>query len=276
MKKLPIILLAVLMLAGTATAYEISYQALEGSRFPESSQQSQVESFLESLEMIVPSSVLVVERELGIELLLVPESFVYEGTDFTRNLPAGLQFFANGEIEFDFRMRVAEFFLRISGRWFSERQLAETMYRALQNPQAFLQSQDPEILFQRMIEQERVSAAQLARIYELQEETAALRDEAQSLRDEALDLRDELQGQLDYLSRMQSYLQETVIVEHNRGFFGGLRVPDVDMVMRARELKTADPGLDARNLRDMLREEGFSASDREAALILSVFFNEHS
>lgn len=276
MKKLLIILFAMVVLAGTATAYEISYRALAGSAFPVASQRSRVEDFLDSLEMIIPSSVLVIEREHGIEVLLVPESFRYEDAEFSRNLPAGLQFFANGEIEFDFRMRVDEFFLRISGRWFSERQLAETMYRALLNPQAFLQSQDPEILFQRMVEQERVSAAQLAQIYQLQDETAALRDEAQSLRDEALELRNELQGQLDYLSRMQSYLQETVIVEHNRGFFGGLRVPDSDMVNRARELKTADPGLDARDLRDMLREEGFSASDRETGLILSVFFNEHN
>lgn len=87
-----------------------------------------------------------------IEFTVVPESFSYKGTDFTQYLPSGMQFYFTDYIEYDFRMLISDYVVKVRGQFFSEEQLCEKMTRAVENPVAYIQTTDPQYLFQQITE----------------------------------------------------------------------------------------------------------------------------
>ena len=125
-----------------------------------------------------------------IEFTVIPESFIYNDIDFAEYLPSGMQFFLDEYIEYDFRMLIDDFALKMKGQLFNEEQLAEKMSRAVENPALYFRTSDPTYLYQRI---EGVSEyveqvnAQLRAVIDRESERWQAYLEAEKARDEQLE-----------------------------------------------------------------------------------------
>ncbi len=85
-----------------------------------------------------------------IEANVVPSSLSFGGTNFKPYLPSGMQFYIEEYIEYDFRMLVGNYVVKMRGQYFNEEQLLDKMQRAVENPIAYIQTTDPEYLFEQI------------------------------------------------------------------------------------------------------------------------------
>ncbi len=167
----------------------------------------------------------VVFSEDRIEILAVPASFAYEGVQLARYMPAGMTFYYVDALEYDFRIRVDNIFVRISGQFFDEDQFADRIARAVENPVAYMQTQDPQFIFQRFTELEDRLTQLEDRLTQLERDSAARREALQGEIDQlerryertAAEL-DDLEDDYDDLSRSHRDLQrahENLAVAHS-------------------------------------------------------------
>jgi hypothetical protein len=208
------------------------------------------------------------------EIVLVPSSFVYDGIELADYMPSGMQFFYTSFLEYDFRMLVDELFVRVSGQYFSEQQFAERLVRVVRNPEAFIRSQDPEFLRQRIDELEnrlgqlennlrRALEEAQGRISELETASETLEDEQGSLSANLVDVAENF-----------ALLRYAVLILNNRGLFGGIRMPPDEAIERAVALKRSNPELTADEAQAALAEEGVDVSNNEIFLIFAIYFND--
>jgi hypothetical protein len=208
------------------------------------------------------------------EIVLVPSSFVYDGIELADYMPSGMQFFYTSFLEYDFRMLVDELFVRVSGQYFSEQQFAERLVRVVRNPEAFIRSQDPEFLRQRIDELEnrlgqlennlrRALEEAQGRISELETASETLEDEQGSLSANLVDVAENF-----------ALLRYAVLILNNRGLFGGIRMPPDEAIERAVALKRSNPELTADEAQAALAEEGLDVSNNEISLIFAIYFND--
>lgn len=84
------------------------------------------------------------------DLVVVPQRFLIQDADVVAYMPSGMQFTYTDFLEYDFRMRVNNLFLRMNGQYFSAEQFIERIAVAIENPALYVQSQDPQFLFGRL------------------------------------------------------------------------------------------------------------------------------
>ncbi|TVR85983.1 MAG: hypothetical protein EA428_14980 [Spirochaetaceae bacterium] len=184
--------------------------------------------------------IVVGERRVSVQVR--PREFFHDGIDLGALTPAGVQFYFVDFLEYDFRMLVRGLFLRLRGQFVNEELLLERLVGAAQNPEQFLQSQNPEFM--------------LSRIHELEQELARTREE------------------LEHSIVERERIRNAVLVLENRSLFGSVRIPDAAAVQRLIELRQEFPGLDQDDMRARLEAEGFSISKKEVFLVYSLYFNE--
>ena len=92
-----------------------------------------------------------------VDAVLVPSSYVIEGRDFAPLLPAGMFFRYDGAVFFDFRLLIENIAVRINAQFIGLGSLEDRLMRAVRDPLAYIQSQDPTALSQRItIQSERL------------------------------------------------------------------------------------------------------------------------
>lgn len=98
----------------------------------------------------------------GVKAIVVPESYSYSGKDFFPYVPAGLAFFYDGKtMQYTFRIKVDEMFLKISGTYTDEKLLNDKILDAINDPKSFISKRDPEYLLQQINQlQDQVKALQ--------------------------------------------------------------------------------------------------------------------
>lgn len=217
-----------------------------------------------------------------VDAVVVPSRFTIDGTDYTRYMPSGMLFVFEDAVAYDFRLLVGNLAARINGQFLSEEQFLARIVRAVANPAAYIQSQDPQFLARRLEEergridvleaemaaQNEASAATDARIDPLAERAEDIvRDGARALAsvDERLSgeivtlaaeqelLRSELlalTAELENLSQEKSDLEAEVIalrrgsvILATQNIFGSLKVVDPETILQVVELRAADPAL---------------------------------
>ena len=110
-----------------------------------------------------------------VDAVLVPSSYVIEGREFAPLLPAGMFFRYDGAVFFDFRLLVENIAVRINAQFIGLGSLEDRLMRAVRDPLAYIRSQDPTALSQRI-------TVQSERLDELIAEVETLRDELRSAR----------------------------------------------------------------------------------------------
>ncbi|MFW6368141.1 MAG: hypothetical protein ACOCZ9_00255 [Spirochaetota bacterium] len=106
------------------------------------------------LEGVDVASMNVLFDEEYADILVVPGRLEYDGQDLVPYVPSGLRFRFDRVLEYNFRVRVDEYFLRFQGQYVDEEQFLSRLADAVNDPVAFLESQRPEILAQRIGELE--------------------------------------------------------------------------------------------------------------------------
>ena len=82
-----------------------------------------------------------------ITAIVMPESLSWNSVNLIPNLPAGLMFiYENQTINYNFRIKKDNYFLRINGAFISEKVLCDKMSEAINTPQTFVQRRDPDYL----------------------------------------------------------------------------------------------------------------------------------
>jgi hypothetical protein len=85
------------------------------------------------------------------EVLVVPEKYTYDKTDIELFMPSGMQFFFDAYLEYDFRMKVENIFVRMRGQFFDEDQFSARLVSAIRDPAMFVAINDPEYMIKRVI-----------------------------------------------------------------------------------------------------------------------------
>jgi hypothetical protein len=172
----------------------------------------------------------------SLEILIIPASFTYAGTDFMPFIPAGMTFIYDYALRYNFRVTRNEIFLRLNDKYIDEDSFCKRMKEAVDDPIAYLKKREPEYFLQKL--------------NELEEGMALLK------------------GNHDKLTRSVLYFQNT-------GFLGfGNNPVKSAVIKRVIELKTGNPLLKSDKLKEMLEKEKIETSEKEIKLILNVFYNE--
>lgn len=175
-----------------------------------------------------------------LEILIIPASFNYKGTDFVPYIPAGMTFLYDYDLRYNFRVTKNEFFLRINDRFIDESSLCQRMKEAIDDPVGYMKKREPEYFLRKLSELE-----------EAQARTEKLSNE-----------------NFDKLAKALLYYQNT-------GFLGFGNTPvKPQVIKRVIELKAADPKITRDKIKTQLDTEKLAATDKEIKLILNIFYNE--
>ncbi len=172
----------------------------------------------------------------SLEILIIPSSFTYKGTDFIPHIPGGMMFVYDYFLSYNFRVTQDNYFLRINDRFMYEDLLCARMKEAVDDPVSYLKKREPEYFLKKLTE---------------------------------------LENAQKKLEQSQERLTNAVIYYENSGFlgFGNTQVKKI-VVKRIIELKTAQPEIKAADIKKKLSSEKVEASEKEIGLVLNVFYNE--
>lgn len=236
------------------------------------------------------------------EILVVPDRLEYDGQDILPYVPSGLQFRFNQVLEYNFRVRVDEYFLRFQGQYVEEEQFMSRLADAVNDPVGFLESQRPELIAQRIEEleatvselEEQLVAEQERQGERIDDNSEAISENADSISENAEnletsetdissleeDLRETVENVADIrqddseLEDAVTDLRSAVLAFNNRTFFGRVRPLEPEIVERIVEIRREEPGIEVSEIRDRLSEEGLSASGNEVEIVLAVYFSQ--
>lgn len=211
------------------------------------------------------------------QILVVPDSFVYEGTDLAKYMPSGMQFYYQKFAEYDFRILVDDLFLRIQGQLYTEEQLCEKLKTAIENPAAYVQSHDPEYVIEQF---KQVNA----KIEELNQADKNKETEISNLKEEVADLEgelatitkayNELKMSFDELKMAFDKTRTAMMYFHNSGFLWGPEVVPQEAIDRVVALKTERPELTRGEVAEIVKSEDVKITGRAIELVFRVYFND--
>lgn len=211
------------------------------------------------------------------DILIVPSRVEFQGRNLRPYVPSGFQLFFDQVLEYDFRLRVEEHFLRLRGQYVDEESFFSRISDAVDDPVRFLESQRPEFVAQRLEEFDE-------QLGELRGELGRTREELDRVEGKLHQTQGELGRTHGELSETEAELERTrvdllnlqmaVLAYNNKTFFGRVRPLDEHVVERIVALREAYPEADNSDIRDMLSEEDLSASRNEVDIVLAVYFRE--
>lgn len=180
-------------------------------------------------------SIKFVYEQGGLEISIMPKSFVYDGKELSAYMPSGMQFTYSYLLQYNFRINIDRLFVRIAGDFESEDALCRKIMTAIENPKEYIKKREPEYL--------------LTKLEALETKYNRLADEFYKLRAASLML-------------------------HNSGFFSGPSPIDKQLIDRVIDMRLKDPSLTRDKISETLEKEKVKASNREIDLILKVYFND--
>ncbi len=201
--------------------------------------------------------------------VVIPSEFVIEGDDYVAYMPSGMQFLFQDGVAYDFRMLIDNLAVRINGQFFTNEQFFERIVRAVDNPAAYILSQDPQFLAVRLDEQQSL-------IDDLQ---GQLNLEVSRNADAMADLENRLIAEVVALTEQFETMRQGAVVLASRGAFGGISEVDPETVVRVVELRIAEPNLPASEalsrVNDELPSDAARLSRRHVQAIYAFYFNDY-
>ena len=171
--------------------------------------------------------------------MALPDKFVCGGVDVAPYLPAGLTFFYENGLLYDFRMVKDTVSMKVSGVFVTRAEFSLTVDNAVKNPLAFASKSN-----------------YMARIDELERRLNRLIYQHHTLQ----------QGHEKALRALLYF--------RNTGFLRGPRDINPAVVKRVIQLKSNNPALTVDQVAERLEKEKIKASSKEIHLVFAVFFND--
>ncbi len=250
-----------------------------------------VEAFY-ALQLLTIEDLKIVFEADRAKIIVLPKSFAVDGVNLLPYMPSGLQMFYSDHLEYDFRLRADNLFLRVTGQFMNERDFAARLVRIVRNPVEYVRSQDPEYvvlqveLMRRRIDQAveqaaRENAGNLERIRGLAGELAGLREEKQALQadhealaaDYARAVAD-LQARDAALAGEDGRMRYAQVALGNHGLFSAVKAPGEEALECLIRLKTGNPALTRDEAVKQVRASGLKMTKKEARLAFGVYFGE--
>lgn len=176
-----------------------------------------------------------------IEVLVVPEELTTtSGKDILQYLPSGLSFSYIDSLQYNFRLKIQNLFVRIKGQYIKESEVLEKIQEAIKNPHGYIRKRDPEY-FLRQLER-------------LDKELDIARKNNAQLREE--------------MEIMRTGFMALV----NEGFFSGPEMISQDKVDAVVRLKTEKPSIKAEEIQKKLEAQKMEVSSKEIRIILAAYF----
>lgn len=235
-------------------------------------------------------------------VVLIPSRFSHDGIDLLPYLPSGMEFFPADQMEYEFRLRVENLFLRVAGRLINEREFASRLVQIVRQPGEYLRSQNPEYLLNQIslvqetlaeavrrvtAENQAGQARQEALARDLQgvkEDYTALAEAHRALNEAHQALAEDHNALIEKhtllaeehleLARVFGLLRNASMALHNRGLLGRISLPDPKAVERMLAIKAAEPSLTRDQMREKARGEGYDISKKDVTLVYAIYFNE--
>ncbi len=201
------------------------------------------------LKSIKPIKIEVTFFQKQLDFLLVPEFYRIGDLDVLPYLPAGLSFSSLDTLQYNFRLKVDNLFVRIKGDFSREDELNAKVVEAVKNPHAYIRKRDPEYFLSKLDSLQEQLDKQQKRTSELEQKNAAMLD-------------------------VMEVMRRGIMTLDNEGFFSGFKeIPKakVDFVVN---LKRANPAINREQLEKKLKDQKMEISSKELTIILALFFNE--
>lgn len=182
--------------------------------------------------------------ERRIEILITPSEFTVEREKIS--VPAGVVFFIDKDaVKYDFRILKDYLPIKIRGVYMNQQELAGKIARALKNPYAFIQMNEPDYY--------------LAKVDETEKELAALKKEVENTKTA-------YKKELEILRTAVIYYQNEDLIKENPG-------QTQKAIQRILTLKKKNSQMTSREIEATLKQEGLKLSKNEIRLILAVYLN---
>lgn len=240
--------------------------------------------------------------------IVIPETYVIDGTRYEEYMPSGMQFVYDEAPAFDFRMLVDNLAVRINGAFLTEEQFRSRIERAVQNPAAYIQSSDPQFLAEQIRELQRLVDALEVQARELRETDDRVSTEIATATAEGYDLltayaeegeariaevRDDLE---EFTAEVETALDNIVtenltlteefikmrrgsIILASRSLFGSLKEVPPETIAAVVELRESDPEISADDARaavnEALEEGEPQLHSKHVQAIYAIFFNDY-
>jgi hypothetical protein len=156
------------------------------------------------------------ESSKGVDdYVLAFSSIVYEGREYSANVPGGLRLRFDGALMYDFRVRSGDYFVRVRGVLMDEASLIMEIAKAVQDPGAYIAERDPSWLALRIEQLDKFNTQLDRRLDQLDSRTIEVNRRLTQKTDETAALLDastrELQSLVDTRSLEGRAFIETLV-----------------------------------------------------------------
>ena len=143
---------------GSRTVYEAEDSAgnsftLSAAGDISSAQGAMIETILEEFtnwESLDVSYLRITLDSAGATVVVIPALLEHAEQDLTRFLPSGMQFYVTRAIEYDFRIRSQNIFVRLRGQLNEEARFIDRLAEAIADPAGFIERNDPEYVLREL------------------------------------------------------------------------------------------------------------------------------
>lgn len=177
-----------------------------------------------------------------LQYLLIPKSLKIDGKDIQPFLPSGISFNQLDKLEYGFRLKVKNFFVKIRGSYIDEQELVKKLKEASENPFNYIRKRDPEYFLSKL---------------------------------------DFLQERINLLEKRNNDLNNTLMrmrtgfmALDNEGFFSGFKPIDQAKIDAVLTIKKENPDIKREAIKERLEKMKLEVSSKELYIILAVYFND--
>ncbi|MBN2617219.1 MAG: hypothetical protein JXR64_02775 [Spirochaetales bacterium] len=184
-----------------------------------------------------------------LSVIIIPNSFNYNGVDFSDFLPSGFQIYYDTFYEYDFRMFKDSLFLRLKGQFYSKEEFLDELIKAVDDPLLYVQIHDPSYLVRQIDELKAINSQQNNELKETKE-------------------------LLQNLIEEHNKLLNAVVTLDNRSIFGALEPYSKESIEKIIDIKIKKPTATVKDVITELKNSGIKASNKLVESIFIVYFTE--
>ena len=217
-----------------------------------------------SWKTLTAKSVKLIFKKEGIEINVIPDSLIFNETELSPYLPAGITFFHAAYTAYDFRVVKDNYFIRIRGQYYGPDLLLKAVYEAVEDPVKYIAAHDPEFMIQQISEIKVSDSNQDGRINRLAEDLETLSTEYKNLSEAHKKLLSDFEA-----------LRYAYIAVTRKGIYGSKEpIPqsDIDSII---EIKTRRASATVDEVYEEARSKGMKITKGKVALILNIYFSSY-
>ncbi|MBU2514994.1 hypothetical protein KJ966_27045 [bacterium] len=238
---------------------------LSGTK-PDPKNMAKVSSFYNEIALwknIDYKKILLTAEGSNINSVIAATKVNYNGVDMAKNIPSGMSFRYDKQIQYDFRVVTKDYFVRVRNQYSNEDKLLWQLNEAVKDPILYIQIYDPEF-FYRQIEGIRNRQVEVF---------DGLNADLSKAYNELLAKHEKLTNSYENLKKAHEAFIYGYMTLENAGFMSTEPI-NKKAVARIIELKAENAELTSGQIAEQLEKEQLEAPSKVIHLVLSLYFND--